>query len=362
MLIIAPMIEYNKQDTKSVLQAKFDAQKIAFAPIVFQASKTLCDLGILQLISEQGKDGITVKDICDKLDLPRYGVQVLLEVALSSELVRFENDKFYILKTGRFLVNDTMTQVNMNFVHDVCYQGMFSLKEAIITGKPTGLKVFDNWNTIYEGLSQLPEQVKKSWFEFDHFYSDGVFDELLPIVFKNNPQTIMDVGANTGKWSLKCLDFNSDVKMKMVDLPGQLNVATQNLNSKGFEGRYEAHPTDLLNDSNQLPEGANVIWMSQFLDCFSEEQIISILKRAKDVMSPESSLFILETYWDRQEYEAAAFSLHNTSLYFTCLANGCSKMYHSDEMKRCISEAGLQVVMEKDSIGVSHSLFECKLV
>jgi len=34
-------------DKKSALQAKFDAQKIAFAPIMFQAAKALRDLGIL---------------------------------------------------------------------------------------------------------------------------------------------------------------------------------------------------------------------------------------------------------------------------------------------------------------------------
>ena len=46
---------------------------------------------------------------------------------------------------------------------------------------------------------------------------------------------------------------------------------------------------------------------------------------------------------------------------FTAVANGTSKMYHSDRMKHCIAAAGLRVVDEVDDIGVSHTLFRCGL-
>ena len=109
----------------------------------------------------------------------------------------------------------------------------------------------------------------------------------------------------------------------------------------------------------QLPTGFDVVWLSQFLDCFGEDEIISILTRARDSLIVGGRLFILETYWDRQRYDAARFSLINTSLYFAAVANGNSKMYHSERMKYCIDAAGLQVVTEADNIGVSHTLFRC---
>ena len=73
----------------------------------------------------------------------------------------------------------------MDFVHDVNYLGMFKLQDAIKKGKPEGLKVFGEWDTIYEGLSELPEKVNESWFSFDHYYSDYAFPELMPIIFEN---------------------------------------------------------------------------------------------------------------------------------------------------------------------------------
>lgn len=355
------MISYDAPEEKSALQAKFDAQKIAFGPIVFQATKALRDFGILELVRTKKEAGICAEDIAEKLDLSLYGVKTLLEVGLSSELVRLVDDRYILTKTGWFLIKDELTRVNLNFVNDVCYKGLFNLQEAIKTGKPSGLKEFGEWDTIYEALSSLPERAKRSWLEFDHFYSDVAFPEVLKIVFQDKPKSLMDVGGNTGKWTLQCLAHDENVHVTMVDLPGQLDMAKKKVNEAGMSERVSYHQTNLLDQTASLPKGVDVIWMSQFLDCFSPEQIISILQRTSEAMDEHSRLYILETYWNRQRFEASAFSLHNTSLYFTCLANGNSKMYHSDDMKACLTEAGLVVSSEMDDIGISHTLFECRI-
>ena len=54
------------------------AQHIAFAPIVFQASRSLRVLGILETIDKSG--GATQAELVEKLSLSVYGVRVLLEV------------------------------------------------------------------------------------------------------------------------------------------------------------------------------------------------------------------------------------------------------------------------------------------
>jgi len=100
--------------------------------------------------------------------------------------------------------------------------------------------------------------------------------------------------------------------------------------------------------------------MSQFLDCFSEEEIITILKRAVAVMDEDARLFILETFWDQQEFKASTYCLHATSLYFTCIANGKSRMYHSEDIIMLLERSGLQVVKQYNNIGISHTLIKCK--
>ncbi len=345
-------------DKKSAFQAQFDAQKIAFAPIMFQAARSLRDLGILECLKDH-KEGITIEEVAKELNLSVYGVKVLLEAGLSLEMVYAKEHKFFITKTGWFVLTDDLTKVNMDFTQDVNYLGFFKLEEAVKTGKPEGLKVFGNWSTVYEALSELPEQVRKSWFGFDHYYSDESFPIVLPILFESNPKRIMDVGGNTGKFSIKCAEFNKDVKVTILDLPGQLADAYKNIEAHGFMDRIDGYPINLLDHSKAYPTGYDIVWMSQFLDCFSQEDIIELLKKAKSAINKNGAVYIMETFWDNQRTDAGRYSLVATSLYFTCIANGCSQMYHTQDMLNLIEKAGLKVEQTYDKIGVSHTVLKC---
>ncbi len=345
-------------DNKKAVQAKFDAQKLAFAPIMFQAAKALRDFGILAYLLINKK--ASVETISKDLNISVYGVKVLLEAGLSIELVMLRNNEYILTKTGYFMLSDELTRVNMDFTNDVNYLGFFKLQEAIKNGKPEGLKVFGNWHTVYEGLSELPEKVKESWFGFDHFYSDYAFPELMEIIFIENPKNFLDVGGNTGKFSLKATEFNENVKITILDHPGQTKVARENIKLAGLENRVSTIDVNLLDNSIPFPKGFDAIWMSQFLDCFSQEEIIGLLTRAYNALDSEGSLFILETYWDMQKYEASTYSLHATSLYFTAIANGNSQMYHSEDMLKLISKVGFKIYKIHENIGVSHTLIICK--
>ncbi|MBN2165421.1 MAG: methyltransferase domain-containing protein [Marinilabiliaceae bacterium] len=351
-------VTYGK-DTKTAIQAKFDAQKIAFAPIMFQAALSLRNLGILELIKNRRK-GISIEDIAKELNLSVYGVKVLLEAGLSLEMVMVEDDLYKITKTGWYILCDELTRVNMDFTQDVNYLGMFTLENSIKEGKPTGLREFGNWTTVYEALAHLPEKVKKSWFAFDHFYSDYAFPEILPYVFENNPSKILDVGGNTGKFSIQCAKYNTDVKITILDLPGQLDVAYKNIAENGFEERIDGFSINLLDHSKPFPKNADIVWMSQFLDCFSQQDILHLLNRSCNAINNNGRVYILETYWDNQKFEASTYSLHATSLYFTNIANGCSQMYHSNDMLTLLDKAGLEVEKVVNNIGVSHTLLICK--
>ncbi len=347
-------------DKKSALQAKFDAQKIAFAPIMFQASKALRDLGILDYLMKKRRIGASIEEVAEKLELSVYGVKVLLEAGISLEMVMAKEGLFHITKTGYFILSDELTKVNMDFTQDVNYLGMFDLQESIKNGKPEGLKVFGNWPTVYEALAELPDKVRESWFGFDHYYSDFAFPEVLPHIFINKPQKIMDVGGNSGEFSIFCAQNNPDVNMTILDLPGQVNDANKNIEEEGLADRISTHALNLLDNSIPFPKGHDAIWMSQFLDCFSQEEILGLLNRSFEALDENGTLFILETYWDKQQFPASTYSLHATTLYFTAIANGNSQMYHSDDMKKLVEKAGMYVEEVIENIGVSHTLFKCK--
>ena len=358
MELESPLKEEYGRDRASILEAQRAAQAIAFGPISFQATRMMWKLGVFDALSEHPQ-GLDLDGICSRTGLSMYAVKVLVEASLSIGTVILKDGKFFLTKTGWYFISDRMTQVNMDFTNDVNYKGFFDIEACLRNGKPEGLKALGDWPTVYEGLSELDPEVQRSWFAFDHFYSDSSFEEALDILFERSPRRILDVGGNTGRFALRCTEYSSEAEVTVMDLPQQIEMLRRNVAGQPGEDRIRTHAGNVLGDA-VYPEGFDAVWMSQFLDCFSDEQIVSITSKARKALRPGGRLYVMETFWDRQKYEAAAYCLTMTSLYFTVIANGNSKMYHSADMIEDLGKAGYKVAAIHDGLPFGHSILECE--
>ena len=351
-------------DTKNMTgeTALFEAQKIAFGPIVFQCARLLRDWGIFELLHKNRKTPLSAQEIADDRDLSLYAVQVLCETGFSMGALSFEEEKYSLTKIGYFLQNDEMTKANLNYNHDVNYLGLFYLDEALKKGEPTGLhRVFDtDEETIYPLLTKLPQKAKDSWFGFDHFYSDAAFKTLVDIMSKKSIKNMLDIGGNTGKWSVALTSASPETTVTILDHQPQIDEALVRAKESGVEGRVKGQRIDLLDHTIAFPTNVDAVWMSQFLDCFGVNDIVNILRRAKNALGKDGKVYIVEPFWDRQSHEIGAYCLINTSPYFTALANGTSKMYRASEFEQFADEAGLIVEEQINGLGFGHTLMVCR--
>lgn len=360
--MMAPaMTQDADKSAKSLLASMQTAQNIAWAPILFQNARVLRDRGILKALAKANPTGLTIEELAEKTKTSKYGVTVLCEGGMASDLVEKDGDHFRITRAGYLIDRDPMTRANMNFVQDVCYRAAEHLGEAIETGGPSGLKELGPWPTVYDGLRELGEPARTSWLEFDHFYSDDTFPQILPEIFSSEPKRILDVGCNTGKFARQILKYNETVQFTGADLPGQIQSCRENLEKEGLSDRASFHEFSILAADAELPKGADVIWMSQFLSCFSEAEVVHNMSVAKRAMGPDTRFLIMDNLWDRQKNKVAEMCLQATSLYFTFVANGTSRMYDGVTLLKCVKAAGLEVVKETDGIGWGHSIIECRL-
>ena len=341
-------------------EALLEAQKIAFAPVIFQCARLLRDYGIFELLYKNKRKGLDVQEISEALDLTPYAVEVLCESGYSMSALDFRDEKYYITTIGYFLFSDEMTKINMNFNHDVNYQGLFYLDEALNEQRPAGLhEVFSKEETIYPILSKLPKKAKESWFKFDHFYSDATFGKLVEIMSQKGIKNLLDIGGNTGKWAIGLTSASKETTVTILDHQGQINIALQNAKKAGVEGRVLGKAMDLLDHSIAFPKGVDAVWMSQFLDCFSKEDIINLIRRAGDALGEDGRVYIVEPFWDKSN-KIGTYCLINTSPYFTALANGTSKMYRASEMEKLVNKAGLEVETQMNDLGFNSTLMICK--
>jgi len=354
------MFDVSKMNAANAL---LEAQKIAFGPIIFQCARLLRDWGVLELLQSR-RETLSIDTIAKECKLSKYATKVLCESGYSMGALNFKDEKYSITKIGYFLQNDEMTKTNMNYNHDVNYQGLFYLDESLKNEKPIGLhKSFSTDEpTIYPLLTKLPKKAKESWFGFDHFYSDAAFKALVKLMSTKKIKTMLDVGGNTGKWSIAITAASSDITVTILDHQAQIKEAFKNAKRANVEERVQGCPIDLLDHTKAFPSDVDAVWMSQFLDCFGENDIINLLRRAKNALNENGKVYIVEPFWDRQSHEIGAYCLINTSPYFTALANGQSKMYRASEFESFVKEAGLEIEEQIDGFGFGHTLMICKKV
>jgi hypothetical protein len=340
-----------------VLDYYRQAHRIAFAPLLFQAARVALERGLLAALEGAGNRGASPGEAASACGLSLYATRVLLEGCTAAGAVEEDQERYRLGPVGRVLLHDELVRVNMDFSHDVCYQGAFFLDEALAQERPAGLKVFGSWDTIYQGLMDLPARARKSWLAFDHKYSDTVFPPALASVFDRPVRSLLDVGGNTGKWAMLCLKERPDLRVTLLDHASQARTAAENAVNAGFGDRLSTHPLDLLDHGQAFPKGFEVVWMSQFLDCFGEADYVQLLRRGREALAPGGRLMVLEPCWDCQPNTVARDAVMATSLYFACMANGKSRMFHSGDLLRGFAAAGMNLAAREQQ--GFHTLFTC---
>jgi hypothetical protein len=348
------------QRHETIQDALLRANRIAFGPLMFQAARSLWKRGVLAALHERRDRACTAEDLAAATGLSVYAVRLLLDAGVSLELIRVDDASFRLSKAGFIWLTNETLQVNADWVHDLCWRPFFHFDAAIGSGQPAGLVELGVWPTIYPALTGLPEPARSTWYRFDHHYSDAALPAAVDILLRSGPARIVDVGGNTGRFARAVLERSSTTSVCIVDLPAQLEQARSALGDGVNAGRVEYHAMDVLDTAATFPRGADAIWLSQFLDCFSEEQIVALLRRLGASLDTRGSLFILEPCPDMQSFEAAAHSLNASSLYFACIANGTSRFYPSTDWERMIERAGLALEECTHGLGICHSLFRCR--
>src|SRR5258708_40322538 len=107
-------MNYFASDPKTAYDAKSEAQRIAFAPIVFQACRVLRNFGILEMVQKSGDAGMSLGDVVSKAGLPRYGVKALMEAGLGIGFVRLKAGRFTLTKMECFILRRPMTRVTLD--------------------------------------------------------------------------------------------------------------------------------------------------------------------------------------------------------------------------------------------------------
>ena len=343
------------------LSTLLDAQKLAFAPFIFKACSAALKTGLLDAVVRAEKP-VPREALARTLGLTPYAVAVMADILKPAGVLEESEEGLSATQVGSLLVLDDMTRANFFFTDDVNYDALSKTLESLTEGRPAGLAAFNpGWKTIYPHLPELPPAAQKAWFGFDHYHSDRAYRAALDLLEPLSPRHLVDIGGNTGRFTREFLLRFPTSRATLVDLPVETEALRDRPEMAGLLERLDAVSIDWLTDAPLTgTDGADLYWMSQFLDCFSPDEAVSILERTRAAMAPGAVLAVLEPIVDEQRHQAAELSLAATSLYFTVLANGNSRFFAGAELRAIFRRAGFAVVSEHPALGISHTLFILK--
>ena len=141
-------VDAKRHASPATLDALMNLHRLAFGPMMFQAARLLWKRGILDALFEARGKGLSLAEITEKTDLTLYGVTVLCEAGFSAELLTKIDNRYIIARSGILLLKDRRSQVNFDFTHDVCYQGMFFLEESLDQERAVGLECLGDFSTL----------------------------------------------------------------------------------------------------------------------------------------------------------------------------------------------------------------------
>ena len=87
-------------ERQSAFEARFEAQKIAYGPVVFQCVRYAWKRGMLQAIADAGEAGLSVEELAATGQWTPYVLKVVLETCLSAGVVLLSEGSYALDKAG----------------------------------------------------------------------------------------------------------------------------------------------------------------------------------------------------------------------------------------------------------------------
>ena len=247
-------------------------------------------------------------------------------------------------------------------------KGQFKNSETasgyLVKGKPGyqggimhSAHLWDSWTKLTDsvrtgGLDKKSpvEEGANDWFEpfiaAMHNRALSEAPELVHEIDLAGVRRVLDVGGGSGAYSMAFATAKSDILSTVFDLPHVIPLTQRYVEEDGLEGRVETVTGDYNTD--ELPSGYDLVFLSAILHSNSPEQNISLFKKIYKSLNPGGRIVISDFIMDDDRTSPAFGAFFALNM----LVNTTSgDTYTQSEIKDWIEQAGMTFVERKESRG-----------
>ena len=277
------------------------------------------------------KSPATVQQVSRDLHCQKRAVELLLNALVGMGLLRRRGSVYANTSlAGRLLVPKGAESVAAMFLHhDQMWDSWGLLADAVRVGRPPRPPT----------AQAADERAAQIYINAMHTMGVRFATHLAKAFPTTGPVRMLDVGGGSGIWSVHFARANKQLSALVFDLPDTVKFARKLLKDMPERKRVKFFAGDF--NADKLPDGQNIVLLSQVIHSLDEEQIAKLFKKIHQAMADGGTLLVRDmlTNADRTSPPGASLFALNMLLH----TDG-GRTYSVEEVKDWLKEAGFKKV------------------
>lgn len=323
---------------------------IVNGPALFNAVIAALEFGIFAFLSQKTQANFAA--IAEFTKLKHDKLRPLLQALCATELVDKVADNYSNSAIAEELLvtegEDSWRHILLGW-QNIYYPAFAHMTTALRDGTNTAaLAAFAGTEpTLYQRLAHDPQRQTLFHAAMSAFSLRSI-NGLIESPEFHSVRHLLDIGGNDGTTASRLIERYPEMNITIFDLPSVTEAAATKLSSE----RVNIYPGDLFTDP--FPRGADTVLFSHVLEIFSEEQILTLLSKAYDVL-PSGGKVLIYGY-NMSDDETRGLYSARLSLYLNVLASGQGMAYPAKDWERWLKQAGFTRVSTSTDLPYEHGL------
>ncbi len=267
---------------------KISENPIYDASLAYQKTAALQSSIKLGIFTKIGNQSLTAEQISSGIGASARGVRILCDFLCVMGLLK-KNANLYSLSTEAKRFLDRKSPYCLADIID-----FFAAPEIVSL-------IMDNPESyVIEGGSSGRASIASDnpvWVKFATamipFASVTAKRTAAYIVKKSlKPHNVLDIAAGHGLFGIEVAKLISDASVTAIDLANVLEVANRNAASAGLTNRYRTVAGNIFEIN--WGEKYDLVLLPNILHHFSQDACVRLLSKAKDCLSPDGSVFVID--------------------------------------------------------------------
>jgi hypothetical protein len=234
---------------------------------------------------------VTVADLAGEYDMAHRPADMLLAACASLGLLDKTGDRYHNSPLAEKYLVIGRPYYFGGFVtfYDQLYLGWHKVVDALRTNRPVMWDA-DQRDTAF---SEEDAMMMATFWEAMHALAGSTAAELAGVYDFGRHRALLDVGGGSGGFPIELCQRFPDLSATVYELPHVCPIAAQKVKAAGLEHAIGTAAGDFHADP-ALPDGHDVILLSQILHCEGEVANRALIAKCWDALPPGGVLLVCE--------------------------------------------------------------------